>query len=235
MPNNTDRHIKVATYNIHRSIGTDGIALPERILSVLMEMNADIVALQELELHSNAALNLLAYLAENTGLTPIAGPTVLKPDSRYGNAVLTRAPVVNTRRVDLTVPGREPRGALDMDLVWQGQKIHLIVTHLGLSPSERRHQIRHILRLLEIENANSTILMGDINEWFLWGRPLRWLKRVFPISQRRRTFPAGFPLFALDRIWVHPPSRLKRVETHNSTLARVASDHLPLVALVEMG
>ena len=199
-----------------------------------MEMNADIVALQELELHSNAALSLLAYLAESTGLIPIAGPTILKPDSRYGNAVLTRALVVNTRRVDLTVPGREPRGALDMDLDWYGHKIHLIATHLGLSPAERRHQVRHILRLLEIESASLTILVGDINEWFLWGRPLRWLKHAFPLSQRRRTFPAGFPLFALDRIWVHPPSRLKRVETHNSTLARVASDHLPLMASVEM-
>ena len=110
MPNSAPRHIKLATYNIHRGIGTDGIALPERILSVLEEMNADIIALQELELHSNAALSLLAYLARNTGLTPVAGPTVLKPESRYGNALLTRAPVVQTRRVDLTVPGREELG-----------------------------------------------------------------------------------------------------------------------------
>jgi endonuclease/exonuclease/phosphatase family metal-dependent hydrolase len=234
LPNSAPRHIKLATYNIHRGIGTDGIALPERILSVLEEMNADIIALQELELHSNAALSLLAYLARNTGLTPVAGPTVLKPESRYGNALLTRAPVVLTRRVDLTVPGREPRGALDMDLDWRGYTIHLVATHLGLNPAERRHQVRHLLELLEIGNANLTVLMGDINEWFLWGRPLRWLKHAFLLSPRRRTFPAGLPLFALDRIWVYPPSSLKRLETHDSALARAASDHLPLKALIEM-
>ena len=226
--------LKLATYNIHRCIGADGLALPERILSVLNEMNADVIALQEVELHHEPALNLLAYLARHTGLTPIAGPTITHAESGYGNAMLTRLPILAVRRIDLSLPDRDPRGAIDMRLDWQGHQLHLIATHLGLNPGERRHQVRRLLKLLDVSGDDLTILMGDINEWFLWGRPLRWLNRVFPVSQRRRTFPARWPLFALDRIWVYPPAVLAGVATHDSKLARVASDHLPLQAVLEM-
>lgn len=226
--------LKLATYNIHRCIGADGLALPERILSVLNEMNADVIALQEVELHHEPALNLLAYLARHTGLTPIAGPTITHAESGYGNALLTRLPILAVRRIDLSLPDRDPRGAIDMRLDWQGHQLHLIATHLGLNPSERRHQVRRLLKLLDVSGDDLTILMGDINEWFLWGRPLRWLNRVFPVSQRRRTFPSRWPVFALDRIWVYPPAVLSGVATHDSKLARVASDHLPLQAVLEM-
>lgn len=234
MPNNKHDQIRLATYNIHRCIGADGRALPERILAVLEEMNPDVIALQELEQHPDPALNLLDYFAHRTGLTAVAGPTILNPESRYGNALLTALPVRATRRIDLTVPGREPRGALDMDLDWHGRKLHLIATHLGLNPAERRRQIRLLLNLIEKEDADLTVLMGDLNEWFLWGRTLRWLNHEFPVSQRRRTFPASWPLFALDRIWVYPSSALASLSVHDSRLARIASDHLPLTAVLEM-
>jgi endonuclease/exonuclease/phosphatase family metal-dependent hydrolase len=226
--------LKLATYNIHRCIGADGFVLPERILSVLHEMNADVIALQEVELHHEPSQNLLAYLARHTGLTPIAGPTITHAESGYGNAMLTRLPILAVRRIDLSLPDRDPRGAIDMRLDWQGHQLHLIATHLGLNPGERRHQVRRLLKLLDVSSDNLTILMDDINEWFLWGRPLRWLNRVFPVSQRRRTFPARWPLFALDRIWVYPPAVLTGITTHNSKLARVTSDHLPLQAVLEM-
>jgi len=73
-------------------------------------------------------------------------------------------------------------------------------------------------------------LLGDINEWVLWGRPLRWIRRHFEPTPHRRTFPAGFPVLALDRIWMRPRSRLHKIEVHDSPLARSASDHLPLTA-----
>ena len=234
MPDKKRTQIRLATYNIHRCIGADGRASPERILGVIKEMSADIIALQELDLHSDPALNLLDYFARHTGLTPIAGPTIFKPESLYGNALLTALPIRDTRRIDLTVPDHEPRGALDIALDWHGRKVHLIATHLGLNPAERRRQVRLLLNLIEKEISDLTILMGDLNEWFLWGRPLRWLNQVFPVSKRRRTFPASLPLFALDRIWVTPSMSLVELQVHDSRLARKASDHLPLKALLEM-
>jgi len=77
--------------------------------------------------------------------------------------------------------------------------------------------------------------MGDLNEWFLWGRPLRYLQRHFKSGPAPATFPARFPLFALDRIWVEPRENLVSVKTVNNSLTRLASDHLPLVAELGSG
>jgi endonuclease/exonuclease/phosphatase family metal-dependent hydrolase len=222
---------KVATYNVHRGIGSDGRSVPARVLAVLNEIGADVIALQELDLHRDPSLNMLDYFARNTGLISIASPTLWRP-ARYGNAVLTRLPILDARRIDLTLPGREPRGALDLDLAWRGRKLHLIATHLGLNPSERRHQVRRLLKRFDDEAADLSVLLGDLNEWFLWGRPLRWLNRKFPRAQHCNTFPARLPFLSLDRIWVNPPECLLRLDTHASRLARIASDHLPLTALI---
>ena len=224
--------LRVATYNVHRGIGSDGRSVPARVLAVLNEIDADVIALQELDLHRDSAFDMLDYFARNTGLISIAGPTMRRLQARYGNAVLTRLPVLDAHSIDLTRPGREPRGALDLDLEWRGHRLHLIATHLGLMPGERRHQVRHLLKLLDAQPADLSVLLGDLNEWFLWGRTLRWLNREFPRAQRRNTFPARLPFLPLDRIWVNPPDLLLRLEAHNSELARVASDHLPLKALI---
>src|SRR4029079_146454 len=98
---------------------------------------------------------------------------------QYGNAVLTRLPILTVRRVDLSVPGREPRGALDLELDAPGSVLRIIATHLGLAPTERRQQIRRILASLPKSRDDPVVLMGDLNEWFLWGRSLRWLRRHF--------------------------------------------------------
>jgi endonuclease/exonuclease/phosphatase family metal-dependent hydrolase len=76
------------------------------------------------------------------------------------------------------------------------------------------------------------ILMGDLNEWFMWGKPLRQLVSHFQSVPAPATFPSVFPLFALDRIWIRPRHRLVRVRVHRSPLARKASDHLPLLARI---
>lgn len=109
----------------------------------------------------------------------------------------------------------------------------LVATHLGLRPVERRQQVRHLLDIVTRGSGDGiSILVGDLNEWFLWGRPLRWLQNYFRPIPAPATYPAFWPLFALDRIWVHPMERLETVRTFNTPLARVASDHLPLVAVL---
>jgi endonuclease/exonuclease/phosphatase family metal-dependent hydrolase len=233
LPDTPDRELKLATYNIHGAVGPDGRFDPDRVLAVLHELNADVIALQELESHYEPARNMLEYFASGTGLTPIAGLTVLKKTSGYGNALLTRLPATGMRRIDLTIPGHEARGALDVDLGWDDLRLHVVATHLGLRPGERRRQVRQLLRLFEADGAHLDILLGDLNEWFLWGRPLRWLHRRFSSPPAYRTFPARCPLFALDRIWVQPHAALVRIGPHATRLARSASDHLPLMAVIK--
>jgi len=222
--------LKLATWNIHRCIGRDGVLSPGRCAEVIKEINADVVALQEVEFRPGHAQDVLAYLARETGSHAIAGMTLLGEDAHYGNALLTRLPVQSERRHDLSVPGREPRAALEVEFAAGGCGVQFIATHLGLRPAERRAQVRRLLPLFDIEGRDLVVLAGDLNEWFLWGRPLRMLRTIFPDTPHRRGWPAWVPLLSLDRIWVHPRQALCRLTAHRSALTRLASDHLPLVA-----
>jgi endonuclease/exonuclease/phosphatase family metal-dependent hydrolase len=221
--------LTVATYNIHGAVGTDGRYAPERIAGVLAEIGADVIALQEVPLGGGGRASVLDLLREATGFHAVEGPTEDTPARRYGNAVLSRFPVFAVRSIDLSFGSREPRGALDADIRCHGHALRVIATHLGLRPAERRHQIRRLLQEFDTDRM-PVMLMGDINEWFVWGRPLRWLHAHFDAVPAPRTFPSRLPLFALDRIWISPRQRLASVRPHISPLARIASDHLPLVA-----
>jgi endonuclease/exonuclease/phosphatase family metal-dependent hydrolase len=207
---------------------------PARCAAVLREIDADIVALQEIEFRPDESRDPLAILADDAGYRAIAGATMLRADAHYGNAILTRLEAERVRRHDLSVPGREPRGALDIELSLKRLSLRLVATHLGLRPGERRAQIRRLLSVLQKNQCDLQILAGDLNEWFLWGRPLRMLHREFPDTPHRRTWPSHVPVFALDRIWASPPSTLQSLTAHRSVLSRVASDHLPLVADISL-
>ena len=224
--------LRLATYNIHDCVGGDGHYAPQRVLEVLREIGADIVALQEVGSARVPGVDLLEELGRAMALTAVAGSTLLRATGcRFGNGVLTRLPVQQVKRVDITRPGREPRGAIVLELEQGGQPLQLIATHLGLNAAERRAQVRVLLTLLD--TSSPLALLGDMNEWFPWGRPLRWLQaRLHPMPSVP-TFPAQAPMFALDRIWVHPRSALCNLRVHHSELAYFASDHLPLVADVQ--
>ncbi|SMP70111.1 endonuclease/exonuclease/phosphatase family protein [Noviherbaspirillum suwonense] len=221
--------LTVATYNIHGAIGTDGRLAPQRIADVLREIDADVIALQEVPLGGAGRASVLDLLEEATGFHAVEGPTEDRPERRYGNAVLSRYPIIAKRTIDLSFGSREPRGALDADIDCHGHPLRVIATHLGLQPAERRHQIRLLLQAFDTDRM-PVILTGDLNEWFVWGRPLRWLVSHFEPVPAPRTFPSRFPVFALDRLWISPRHRLVRVEVHATPLARLASDHLPLIA-----
>ena len=123
----------VATYNVHRCIGADGRHDPDRVAAVIRELDADVVGLQEVDAkpHIEAGLDQVVYLAEATGLTGIAGPTLTRHYGEYGNALLTRLPVRGATLLDLSVADREPRGAIDAEVDADGVRCRVLVTHLG--------------------------------------------------------------------------------------------------------
>ena len=226
--------LRLASYNVHRGIGRDRRLEPQRILDVLREIDADVIALQEVEAHDSGG-DMLAWLAEQTGYHAIAGTTLKRHDGHYGNGMLSRCPVREKKICDLSWRRREPRGAIAADVdCGEGHTLRVVATHLGLRPAERREQVERILRLFSWRDGDRAVLMGDLNEWFLWGRPLRRLHRYFDETPAVATFPSRFPVFALDRLWTHPGSILTDLKAHDSALARVASDHLPLVATVNL-
>ena len=222
--------MRIATYNIHRAIGSDGVEDPVRIAAVLRELNADIVALQEVGYASGIPGNVLDNLGESIQARVIEGVTFQDERGHYGNAVLSRLPIDRVLLHDISVVGREPRNAIELSLSVDSFNVLIIATHLGLRPGERRHQVEQLTRLLAASTADIHVLLGDLNEWFLWGRPLRRLRRVFGRSPAPATFPASWPWLALDRLWVRPLSVIDSLRTHGSATAKQASDHLPLIA-----
>jgi len=225
--------VRIATYNVHRAIGSDGRADPARVLAVLREIDADVYALQEVEAHDDGA-DMLAWLAAELGYQSVAGTTLKRRDGHFGNGLLSRCPIREKRVTDLSWRGREPRGAIAINVDCSGARLRVVATHLGLRPAERRDQVQQLLHLFEEHPNERSVLLGDLNEWFLWGRPLRRLHRHFKETPSLATFPSFMPVLALDRIWAHPRSMLRRLAAHATPLARAASDHLPLVATLDL-
>ena len=115
------------------------------------------------------------YLAAVTGLQAVPGPAVERRNGHYGNVLLTSAQVLAVNKLDLSYPGREPRGAIDADLDIDGETVRVVVTHLGLLPAERRFQVRKLIAALSEQRTRTVILLSDFNEWLPTGRSLRWI------------------------------------------------------------
>ncbi len=220
-----------ATWNIHGAVGSDRRYSSARIIDVLRELAADVVALQEVPV-LGAHDDFLVELEKATGYHVAAGPLFARRGTEFGNAILSRRAFDRVAHLDLTVDSYEPRGAIDVRIdAGTRNTVRVLATHLGLRPAERRQQVKRLLAAVEGERPQPTILMGDLNEWYLWGRPLRWLHAHFQEKPAAPpTFPARRPVFALDRIWISPEGCLRRLRSHATPLARAASDHLPLIA-----
>jgi endonuclease/exonuclease/phosphatase family metal-dependent hydrolase len=226
----------VATYNIHRCIGSDWRHDADRVARVIQELDADIVGLQEVDAryHIEDGDDQAEYLAEATGMSAVSGPALTHHRGSYGNAVLTRWPVKAVRRMEIGVIGREPRAVLDTDIDIAGFAVRVVVTHFGLRNAERRLQTEMLVRMLGPAGDGCTILLGDFNEWAPIGHTLRRLNAILGRSPAVRSFPSRLPALALDRIWVQPATALVRLRAHRSRLACFASDHLPVLGAVRM-
>lgn len=234
-----DRPIRFLSYNIHGCVGWDRRETPELTLDVIRKTGADVVALQEVYDNDDAALSFLRGLETLPHEALVYGPTLRRHPGSYGNVLVSRFPVPDLRRVDLSVGGREPRGAIWAVLQTPHGPVTLVSGHLGLSRAERAAQFRTLDGLFGAGSGGpasaAEILMGDFNEWAPWSRRIRALRRGFDACSRARTFPSVLPLFALDRICVRGRGVTVRFGGLRISGAGRASDHRPVVADVAFG
>ena len=232
---------RITTYNIHKCRGLDRRVRPKRIAEVLKEIDADVVALQEVVGLDEAARehNQVAAIAEELGLDFRIGENRRLRGAAYGNAVLSRLPIVSDRNHDLTCRMYEPRGCLDVEIKLPGADAETILqvfnVHLGTGFFERRYQAHRLLEVIAGGSSSPKVILGDFNEWTR-GLTTRLLSHHLnsaepePRLGRARTYPGVFPLLHLDHIYYNSHLKLKSVAVHRSRLALAASDHLPIVA-----
>lgn len=232
------RRISIGSYNIHSCIGLDRRRSPSRIASVLKELDCDIYALQEVDNEPGAEEDSeqLEYLSRAMQMAAVPGLRIVRHSGAYGNALLTRFPVLSVHRHDLSYGNWfEPRGALDVELDVGGRALRVIATHLGLSRSERRFQWQQLLAAIAASPPDHpTIVLGDMNEWFPRSATLRDAHNILGEAIAPPEFPSFAPFLALTRIWVRPVQAIVSVKVHKSAASRRASDHLPLRAVIDV-
>lgn len=221
-----------ATYNIHKAVGTDRRRDPERILSVLREIDADVIALQEVDRRIGQRASVIdrALLDDSPWH---AAHVARRPRSLgwHGNAILVRRGLEVVEAEALHLPMLEPRGAARADILVDGRRVRVIGMHLDLSGLRRRDQIRAVLRHIGACSPGCpTVLMGDFNQWGLKSGAMREFGETWQVLDTGRSFPSRQPLACLDRVvtshdWICSGHRV-----HHSATAAQASDHLPVVA-----
>jgi endonuclease/exonuclease/phosphatase family metal-dependent hydrolase len=234
----TEGTLLFASYNVHKCVGLDRKFDPDRVRRVIAEIRPDVIALQEADKRFGDRLGLLdlAALERETGLEAI--PLTRRRrlgHGWHGNLLLVKHGAVrDVRQLDL--PGLEPRGAVVADLELRHGTVRVMAAHLGLLRQSRLAQVRAILAALPHEQEEPTVLLGDMNEWRKDHRSaLGSLAPGFgPTATFVPSFPAVFPVFALDRILARPHGLIESVEAHVSDLSRVASDHLPVKARIRL-
>jgi len=234
------RPLRVVTYNIHKGRGLDGRTRIDRIARVLEDIDADIVALQEVVSHSGrgAEHDQAGYLARRLGLHLAVGEVRQHRGGVYGNVTLSRWAFHALRVIDITVAGREERAVLRTDVRPGGHLLHVFNVHLGTGFFERRRQAGRFLEtdlLRALDLSGPRILLGDFNEW-VQGLVSHTLRREFQDPDlrdylpRRRTYPGPLPLFHLDHIYFDNHIEVESARFINTPRTLTASDHLPLVA-----
>lgn len=226
----------VASYNVHKCVGVDGKFDPARIAHVIREIDPDVIALQEADTRFGERRGLLdlSWLERETGLCPVPVSGVAKAHGWHGNVLFFRNSAVRDVH-QVKLPGLEPRGALLSELeLADGSALTVVAAHLGLLNRSRQQQARMILDLLAARDERPTLLMGDLNEWRLGDR-----SSLNSLASRFRgmpaavpSFPSRLPVLALDRIMCSHDGLIEQVHVHDTALARVASDHLPIKAVL---
>jgi endonuclease/exonuclease/phosphatase family metal-dependent hydrolase len=231
----------MATYNVHKCRGMDCRVRPQRIVEVLREIDADIIALQEVVSSGgrNPEEDQAGSITRSLGMWSYMGVTRRLNGGSYGNLILSRYPLGAACNYDISTNGRERRGCVRVDLELSGSTLlHIFNVHLGTAYLERRQQARMLMTSSVLNNhrlRGARIVLGDFNEWML-GLATRLLSAQFEsvdvrrCLRRTRTYPGILPLLHLDNIYFDPALTVENRYLHRSRAALIASDHLPLVA-----
>jgi endonuclease/exonuclease/phosphatase family metal-dependent hydrolase len=240
-PKSSANRLRFVTYNIHKGQGLDRRVRIERIARILREIDADVIALQEvLSVDGrNPEDHQARFLAEALGLHFRIGENRKLYGGVYGNVTLSRFPIVFSCNYDITQAGREERGCLRTDLrTGSGQMLHIYNLHLGTAYTERRHQARRLVEheiLAGEEERGARIILGDFNEW-ISGLATRLFHsrfqsvRIRPALGRSRSYPGLLPFMHLDHIYYDGRLELEKVELRRTLRTVIASDHLPIIA-----
>ena len=246
--------LRIITYNIHRAIGLDRRYQPERIIKILADHDADIILLQEVDEGAprSKEQDMAREIAAELGFDHYAaGHNVSLRKGRYGNATLSRYPIMRERNIDLTIGNHKRRGCQHTAIeipTSSGSSTHLDVfnLHLGLSPLERQRQAGRLMRCKEFTDIDpdaACIVGGDFNDWlsrlralFVEGMSLRCATDTETRLRTRpiKTYPSFAPRGGLDRIYYRGNLRATSAIPCRHQVARVASDHLPVIVEFEL-
>jgi endonuclease/exonuclease/phosphatase family metal-dependent hydrolase len=226
--------ITVATYNVHRWAGQNGVRAPDpaRAGFVISELSADIIALQEV-LRPFDEEDPLERLAETLHLHVAFVASRVHRRGEVGNAILSRWPITSVFSLDLSFGRVERRSAVAAQFVGEAGPLAVVATHLALVDRTRSRQVRSILEHPQLQGP--VVLLGDMNAWRRC-RATRQLERELAGEAEvswPRTFPAARPVLALDRVYARG-ARIESLAAHATPAARKASDHLPVVARVRI-
>lgn len=230
--------IKVATYNIRKAVGLDQRRNPARIISVLNEIDADIITLQEVDRRFGARVSALplAMLEAETSWMPV--PLHFRPAAIgwHGNAILVRKGIEIRNAEPIEMPTLEPRGAVMAELSVAGHALRVIGVHLDLSGLWRRKQVRALLAAIDAcPRLMPTVMMGDFNQWSDSGALSELAFHHHRIVQTPKSFHTSRPVARLDRIIVSHDIGVGAADCHISPLSKQASDHLPIWAMLAIG
>jgi endonuclease/exonuclease/phosphatase family metal-dependent hydrolase len=228
--------LRVVTYNVHRCRGLDRRVRPERTAEVLREIDADVIALQEVIGAGPSDQGHAEELGAALGMGWVMAPARHLRGRLFGNVVLSRFPVRFHTQHDLSWKTCEPRCCQRVDLQIGDHVLHVYNVHLGTAVLERRHQALRLASIVRDQRVPGTkVVLGDFNEW-MRGLATRTLSAmlqsidIYPHLKRRRTYPGVFPLVHLDHIYYEGQVDVRSVELPRTRKALVASDHLPLIA-----
>ena len=237
--------LRIATYNIHKCVGIDRRYSPERIAEVLREIDADVVAMQEVLCHSKSQErdHQAGYIAAELNMDYRFGENRKIKGGDYGNVILSRLPIESAENYDISIHKYEPRGCLRAEIsVNGGQPLHFVNIHMGTSYFERRKQVHKLLAGHVLDDPNLVgrrIVAGDFNEWTS-GLTTRLFKENFRSVDPKldlgssRSFPGILPILHLDHVYFDKDFRLVKAYLHKTRASLIASDHLPVVAEFEV-